>query len=178
MIKKINDLEFELFLTREKIMERVNTLGKQITKDFQSKELLVIGVLTGASVFTVDLIREIDISLEVEFVKLSSYQGLKSSGKVKIEIPLASAIAGRNVLIIEDIVDTGVTMDFLKNEISKHSPDSISIATLLHKPEAFQFNYHLNYVGFEIPNKFVVGYGLDYDGKGRNFPAIYQLSTP
>lgn len=178
MKKIIQDLEFELFITEKDIAKRVKVIGDQITRDFQNKELLVIGVLTGAALFLSDLVRVINLPVDIHFIKLKSYEGLESTGKIQIDIPLPQEIAGRNVLIIEDIVDTGITMDYLLSEIYKQFPASVSIATLLHKSEAFQFNYDLNYVGFEIPNKFVVGYGLDYNEKGRNFPGIYQLCTP
>ena len=178
MKKLIEDLEFELFISEDTISQRVKEIGDQIVLDFQKKDLLIIGVLNGATIFLSDLIRVVDLPLDLHFIKLSSYKGLKSTGKIQIDLPLPQDIAGRDVLVIEDIVDTGITMDYLKTEINKQCPSSFSIATLLHKSEAFQFNYDLNYVGFEIPNKFVVGYGLDYNGKGRNFPDIYQLRTP
>ena len=178
MKKIIQDLEFELFISEENISNRVKVLGDQITRDFQNKELLVIGVLTGAAFFLSDLVRVINLPVDIHFIKLKSYEGLESTGKIQIDIPLPLEIAGRNVLIVEDIVDTGITMDYLLTEIYKQFPASVSIATLLHKLEAFQFNYDLNYVGFEIPNNFIVGYGLDYNEKGRNFPDIYQLCTP
>ena len=174
---RIHNLEFSPFLDKEKISVEVKNLGQKITKDFEGKELVMIGVLNGASIFMADLCRAIDLPLSTSFIKVKSYIGTESSGEIRSILGLEEDLAGKNILIVEDIVDTGITMKYLVSEISNLNPAKISIATLLFKPEAFQFNYGLDYVGFEIPNKFVVGYGLDYDGLGRNLPSIYQLST-
>lgn len=177
MIIKIHNHEFSPFLEEERILMEVKNLGKKITEDFKGEELLLIGVLNGASIFMADLCRAIDLPLSTAFIKVKSYEGIKSSGQVHSILGLEDNLSGKNILIVEDIVDTGVTMKYLISEISNQNPSKISIATLLFKPSAFQFNYPLDYVGFEIPNKFVVGYGLDYDGLGRNLPSIYQLSA-
>lgn len=177
MIIKIHNHEFSPFLDEAKILLEVKSLGQKITKDFNGEELVLIGVLNGASIFMADLCRAIDLPLSTSFIKVKSYEGTQSSGKVQSILGLEDNLAGKNILIVEDIVDTGITMKFLISEISNLNPAKISIATLLFKPDAFQFNYALDYVGFEIPNKFVVGYGLDYDGLGRNLPSIYQLSA-
>jgi hypoxanthine phosphoribosyltransferase len=172
---KIHNLEFSPFLDEVKILTEVKHLGRQITKDFKGEQLLVIGVLNGASIFMADLCRAIDLPLATSFVRVKSYERTESTGKIQSILGLEDELEGKSVLIVEDIVDTGITMKYLISEISNLNPAKISIATLLFKPDAFQFNYPLDYVGFEIPNKFVVGYGLDYDGLGRNLPAIYQL---
>jgi hypoxanthine phosphoribosyltransferase len=125
-----------------------------------------------------DLVRTISLPLSCEFIKISSYSGMESTGKVMEVIGIPASIEGRNVLVVEDIVDTGNSMAYLKKQLESLHPKRIAIATLLFKKEAFLFNYPLDYVGFEIPNKFVVGFGLDYDGEGRNYPDIYQLSIP
>jgi hypoxanthine phosphoribosyltransferase len=125
-----------------------------------------------------DLVRTISLPLSCEFIKISSYSGMESTGKVMEVIGIPASIEGRNVLVVEDIVDTGNSMAYLKKKLESLHPKRIAIATLLFKKEAFLFNYPLDYVGFEIPNKFVVGFGLDYDGEGRNYPDIYQLSIP
>jgi hypoxanthine phosphoribosyltransferase len=174
---RIHNREFSPFLDEAKILFEVKNLGQQITKDFEGEELLVIGVLNGASIFVADLCRAIDLPLAISFIKVKSYVGTESSGKIQSILGLEDDLVGKNILLVEDIVDTGITMKYLISEISNLNPAKFSIATLLFKPDAFQFNYALDYVGFEIPNKFVVGYGLDYDGLGRNLPSIYQLSA-
>ena len=175
---RLKDKEFDVYLNAKEINQRNLELGQEIAKDFAGKELLVVGILNGSFVFMADLCRQINLSITTTFIKVSSYSGTESTGKVQSVLGLEEKIEGKNVLIVEDIVDTGISMDYLLKSLSVYKPAKISIVTLLHKPEAFQFNYGLDYVGFEIPNKFVVGYGLDYDGLGRNLPDIYQLSTP
>jgi len=175
---KIKDKNFIPFLKRDQLLERVAQIGAKIGQDYAGEELVLIGVLNGSFIFFADLCRFIDLPLTCSFVKLSSYEGTESSEKVKSIIGIKENLNKKNVLIIEDIVDTGISMKYMLEQISVLNPNSISIATLLHKPEAFRFNYPIDYVCFEIPNKFVVGYGLDYDGFGRNLPDIYQLDTP
>ncbi|MEP0714370.1 hypoxanthine phosphoribosyltransferase [Algoriphagus sp.] len=178
MSKILKDKTFEIYLTAEEIKLRNSQLGQAITRDFLGKELVVIGVLNGSFVFMADICRYIDLPLTTSFIKISSYSGIESTGEVRSILGLQEKIEGKFVLVVEDIVDTGISMDYLLRALSEHNPEQLSIVTLLHKPDAFQFNYALDYVGFEIPNKFVIGYGLDYDGLGRNLPDIYQLSTP
>jgi hypoxanthine phosphoribosyltransferase len=173
---KIKDLTFELFLSEKEIKNRLSELAKEISSDFQGEELVLLGVLNGSFIVMADLARLIDLSVSCEFLKISSYSGTSTTGKVKSVLGLSVDLTGKNVLIVEDIVDTGISMNFLLSELSKHNPKRLNIVTLLFKKEAFRFNYNLNYVGFEIPNKFVVGFGLDYDGLGRNLPDLYQLS--
>ena len=139
---------------------------------------MLLGVLNGSFVVMADLVRAIPIPLTCEFIKISSYSGMESTGKVMEVIGIPPSIASKNVLVVEDIVDTGNSMAYLMKQLAAYEPKRIAIVTLLFKKEAFLFNYPLDYVGFEIPNKFVVGFGLDYDGEGRNFPDIYQLSIP
>lgn len=172
----IKDLYFELYLTQGQINERIKDLGKEITAFFQGEELIILGVLNGSFLFMADLVREIDIPVRCEFIKVSSYHGTETTGKIKSILGLSLDLKGKNVLIIEDIVDTGITMNYLLSELSEQYPRRLSVATLLFKKDAFRFNYKLDYVGFEIPDKFVVGFGLDYDGLGRNLPNLYQLS--
>ncbi len=178
MTVQIHDKKFTPFLDQKTLHDRVAGLGRQITEDFEDfkdKELVVIAVLNGSFMFLADLCRQIELPISISFIKIKSYEGTQSSGNVKSILGLEEEIKEKNVLIVEDIVDTGISMNFLISEISAMNPLKISIATLLFKPEAFRFNYQLDYVGFEIPNKFVVGYGLDYDGLGRNLPSIYQV---
>lgn len=178
MIVNVKDKKFEIYLSAEQINHRNAQLGQAITQDFKGKELVVLGILNGSFVFMADLCRLIDLQILTAFIKISSYSGTESSGKVRSILGLEENIEGKCVLVVEDIVDTGISMDYLIKALSEYKPAKISIVTLLHKPDSFQFNYALDYVGFEIPNKFVVGYGLDYDGLGRNLPDIYQLNTP
>jgi len=174
---KIRHLTFELFIPENQIKDRLKVLARQISSDFQGEDLILLGILNGAFIVLADLVREIDLSVSCEFLKISSYSGTESTGTVKSLLGLSADLEGKNVLIVEDIVDTGISMNYLISELSKQNPKQLSVVTLLFKKDAFQFNYELDYVGFEIPDKFVVGYGLDYDGLGRNLPDLYQLST-
>jgi hypoxanthine phosphoribosyltransferase len=174
---KIRHLTFELFIPENQIKDRLKVLARQISSDFQGEDLILLGILNGAFIVLADLVREIDLSVSCEFLKISSYSGTESTGTVKSLLGLSADLEGKNVLIVEDIVDSGISMNYLISELSKQNPKQLSVVTLLFKKDAFQFNYELDYVGFEIPDKFVVGYGLDYDGLGRNLPDLYQLST-
>ncbi|WP_026951818.1 hypoxanthine phosphoribosyltransferase [Algoriphagus mannitolivorans] len=174
---KLHDKEFEVYLSSGKIQERLKEIGEQITNDYKGENLVLLGVLNGSFLVMADLVREIDMQFSCEFIKISSYSGTETTGEVKSILGLSADIEGKSVIIVEDIVDTGISMKYLLEELEKHKPKKLAIATLLYKKEAFRFNYPLNYVGFEIPNKFVVGYGLDYDGLGRNLPDVYQLSS-
>ncbi len=173
----LKDKLFEVYLSGADIKTRINQIGEQITQNFKDKDIVVLGVLNGSFIFLADLCRAIDLHLVCSFIKLSSYQGLLSSGEIRSILGLDQDLKGKHVIIVEDIVDSGLSMDYLIKSLSDHDPAQIAIVTLLFKPDAFRFNYAIDYVGFEIPNKFVVGYGLDYDGLGRNLPDIYQLST-
>ncbi len=175
---QIKDKTFETYLTEGQIKQRIEELGAQIGADFEGEELVLLGVLNGSFVVMADLVRTIPLPLSCEFIKISSYSGVESTGKVLEVIGIPASIEGKNVLVVEDIVDTGNSMAYLMGQLESLHPKRIAIATLLFKKEAFLFNYPLDYVGFEIPNKFVVGFGLDYDGEGRNYPDIYQLSIP
>jgi hypoxanthine phosphoribosyltransferase len=176
-ITKIKDLTFELFLPEKEIKDRLQVLAKIITEDFLGEELVLLGILNGSFIVMADLVRQIDLPVSCEFIKISSYSGIQTTGSVKSLLGLTVDLSGKNVLIVEDIVDTGTSMNYLLSELSGHKSKRLSVATLLFKKDAFRFNYKLDYVGFEIPDKFVVGYGLDYDGLGRNLPDLYQLST-
>jgi hypoxanthine phosphoribosyltransferase len=174
---EIKDKTFVPFLERDKIQERVNELGKEISKDYAGKQPVILGILNGAFMFLSDLAKQITISSELSFIKISSYSGESSTGKVSQMIGLETNLINRHVIVVEDIVDTGLSMKHLVELIQEKNPASLAVATLLHKPEAIKHPIKLDYVGFNIPNKFVVGYGLDYDGLGRNLPEIYQLKT-
>jgi len=173
---RAHDLTFKPFLSEEKILKRVAELGHQITNDFKGKKLVFIGILNGAFVFLADLVRACDLSCEITFIKLSSYKGLKSKGKVTTLIGMDIDLKGRDVIVVEDIVDTGKTLYQFLKELKTLEPTSVKLASLLVKPEALQYEIPVDYKGFDIPNKFVIGYGLDYNGEGRNLKSIYQLA--
>lgn len=173
---KAHELSFQIYLTEEEIAARIEVIGKEIAAKYRDKNPLFIAILNGAYVFAADLIRACEnIACEISFVKLSSYSGLASSGKVETLLGLDVSLEGRDVIIVEDIVDTGKTLFQFMQHLDSFNPASISLASLLVKPDAIQHHFPIEYVGFNIPNKFVVGYGLDYNGAGRNFAAIYQL---
>jgi len=172
---KVHDKSFETYLSEEKILQRVKELAADINKDYSGKRPLLIAILNGSFMFASDLFKQLTIEAELCFIKIASYKGMKSSGKVITSIGLEEDIFSKDVLIVEDIVDTGKTLHRFLPKLLHQQPRSLKIATLLHKPEATEFPLTLDYIGFVIPNKFVVGYGLDYDGLGRNLKEIYQL---
>lgn len=173
---QVLDLEFEVFLTEEQIRSTVNQLGDQIAQDYAGKKPVFIAILNGSYVFMADLLRACPIDCEMTFVKLSSYDGLESTGEISTHIGLNLDIKNRDVVIVEDIIDTGGTVHHFLKQITEMGPTSVKIASLLVKPDALKFPLKIDYTGFEIPNQFVIGYGLDYNEAGRNLPAIYQLS--
>ncbi|MEG1931635.1 MAG: hypoxanthine phosphoribosyltransferase [Pygmaiobacter sp.] len=167
-----NDVK-SVLLSEEELRAKVAEMGAQITADYRGKKLLLVTVLKGAVVFLTDLMRQIDLPAEIEFMVVSSYgSGVKSSGVVKIVKDLDTEIAGRDVLIVEDILDTGITLEYLTGLLRDRNPASIKIATLLDKPARRKGNITADYVGFSIPDEFVIGYGLDYDETYRNLPFI------
>ena len=172
----VKDREFDLFIREEDILRRVQTLAQEIDRDYKNNPPILIAVLNGAFMFTADLARCLSIPSEITFIKVKSYEKLQSTGEHKEYIGLEVPIVGRAVIIVEDIVDSGNTMRYLVQQFWQQNPQSIAIASLLFKPEAVIHDMNLTYVGFEIPNDFVVGYGLDYDGYGRNLRSIYTLS--
>ena len=172
---KVHDKSFGIYLSEETIQKRVKELSAQISTDYAGKRPLFIAILNGSFMFAADLFKNLTIEAELCFIKLASYKGMKSSGNVVTSIGLDDDLFGRDVIIVEDIVDTGKTLHNFLPKLDHQQPRSMKIAALLHKSEATEFPLELNYVGFEIPNKFVVGYGLDYDGLGRNLKEIYQL---
>ncbi|MDQ6480472.1 hypoxanthine phosphoribosyltransferase [Dyadobacter sp. LHD-138] len=171
----IHDKTFSPFISRDRIESRIAELSTQINTDYEGRNPLFLVVLNGAFLFASELVKNIPLTCEITFVRLSSYTQTESTGKVRQIIGLEEKLTDRDVIIIEDIVDTGLTMHQLLQQIQALGPRTIEIATLLHKPEAIKKSVALRYVGFEIPNRFVVGYGLDYDGAGRNLDALYVL---
>ena len=172
----VKDLQFEMFIHAEKISERIAELGEVITNFYGDEKPVIVPVLNGSFIFAADLIRKIDLDCEISFVKFSSYAHTQSTGNIKELIGLNENFAGKKVLIIEDIVDTGRTMQHLLAKIWALNAADIRIATLLFKKEMLVCDVNPDFVGFEIPNRFVVGYGLDYDGYGRHYDAIYAKS--
>lgn len=175
-IIQVRDKKFKTYISASEIREQVQRIGNEINRDYEGKCPLFIVILNGSFMFAADLFKELTIDAEISFVKLASYQGTKSTGQVVTLIGLDQNIAGRDVVIIEDIVDTGKTMHEFLPGLNNFSPASVKIVTLLHKPDALEFPVKLDYVGFNVPNKFLLGYGLDYDGIARNLKEIYQLT--
>ena len=174
-IVKVHDKEFAPYLTSREIDEQIARVAAEINRDYAGKRPLFIAILNGAFIFASDLFKQINLEAEIAFIKLASYKGVKSTGKVITAIGLDTEIFGRDVIIIEDIVDTGKTLFQFLPQLEHQHPSSLKIASLLHKPNAMIHPIKIDYLGFTIPDKFVVGYGLDYDGLGRNIKEIYQL---
>lgn len=172
---KVHDKEFEIFLSAEKIQETIRVMGEKINRDMQGKNPLFLVVLNGAFMFAADLIKHVDTPCQISFVKLSSYVGTQSTNTVRELIGLDEVLHDRMVVILEDIIDTGVTMAETITKLRKLEAREVKLATLLFKPDAFVKDYSIDYIGMEIPNDFIVGYGLDYDGHGRNYPDIYKI---
>jgi len=169
----LNGKKFELYIPAEEIAAEVSRLADAINRDFKGKNPFFIVMLNGAFIFAADFLRKITVSHEVGFVRCVSYEGMQTSEQMKYSSPVPEKVKGRHVVIIEDIIDTGNTMHFFLAEVAKFHPESVSIACLLSKPEAMKHKIHIDYLGKAIENRFVVGYGLDYDGFGRNLDAIY-----
>jgi hypoxanthine phosphoribosyltransferase len=172
---RIHDKTFKPYISEEEIRQKVKELAIRIDHDYQGKNPIFIAILNGAFIFAADLFKSLRIDAEISFIKLASYKGMKSSGQVVTAIGLDAEIFDRHVVIVEDIVDTGKTLSEFLPQLWHQQPASLKIIALLHKPEATVYPLKVDYTGFSIPDKFVVGYGLDYNGLGRNSGAIYQL---
>jgi hypoxanthine phosphoribosyltransferase len=173
---KVHDKTFVPYLPEALILEKVKELAAELNKDYAGKKPLFIAILNGSFMFTADLFKELTIDAEICFIKLASYKGTKSTGQVLTAIGLDTDITNRHIVILEDIIDTGKTMNEFLPQLHNQQPASLKIAVLLHKPDATVFPIQIDYCCFSIPNKFVLGYGLDYDGLGRNVRELYQLS--
>lgn len=171
----IHDKHFEVFIEKSIIEQRISDLASEINEDYEGKCPLFLAILNGSFMFAAELMKSISVSCEITFLRVSSYQATTSSGKLVEVLGLTENIEGRDIIIIEDIVDTGLTMVEIKQQLSSQNPASLSIVTLLQKPEALKQSIDIQYIGFEIENKFVLGYGLDYDGLGRNLGDLYVL---
>ena len=175
-MKKMQDDILKVLLSQQEIADKVCEIGKQITKDYEGKNLLMVSVLKGSVVFMSDLMRAIDIPCQIDFMMVSSYgAGVKTSGVVKIMKDLDTPLEGRDLIIVEDILDSGKTLHYLKGMLGERHPKSIRIATLLDKPDRREAPITADYVGFVVPDQFIVGYGLDYAEKYRNLPYIGVL---
>ena len=171
----MNDKTFGLSIPEAEIRKKVKAVAQQISRDMEGENPLLLGVLNGAFIFAADLMREMTIPCEVSFVKLASYQGTTSTGKVSEVLGINEDLTGRHIIIVEDIVDTGLTMKRMIETLGTRNPASVSVCALLVKPEKLQVELNLKYVALEIPNEFIVGYGLDYDQAGRGLRDIYTL---
>lgn len=172
---RIHDKNFEPYLSKEEIQTKIQEIANQLNTDYNGRDLIFIAVLNGSFMFASDIMKKIEIPCEISFVKVKSYQGTTSSERVDELIGLNSDITNKHVVIVEDIVDTGITMNKIYSYLNSFEPASLKIVSLLYKPEAFKGKHKPDYTGFVIPNKFVVGYGLDYNEQGRNIESIYQL---
>jgi hypoxanthine phosphoribosyltransferase len=164
--------QVDVLISEEDLAARVRALGEQITRDHAGRALVVIGVLKGSFIFLADLVRAIDLPIAIDFIGISSYQGTSSSGVVQITSDLTRPIEGKDVLLVEDIVDTGLTMRYLLDNLATRQPSSLQVCALLEKPSRARVTVPIDYRGFVIADEFVVGYGLDWDGKMRNLPFI------
>ncbi len=174
-IIQVHDKHFKLFIPEAKIQKEVTRISKEMNRDLADKDPIFLGILNGAFMFASDLYKQLNFPCQITFLKLASYSGTESTGAVKQLIGINRDLKDRVVVVLEDIVDTGVTLETIIRQLSGFQPREIRVATLLYKPEATIKAVKLDYVGMEIPNDFILGYGLDYDGYGRNFKEIYQL---
>ncbi|RYF17338.1 MAG: hypoxanthine phosphoribosyltransferase [Flavobacteriales bacterium] len=171
----VHQKQFELLLEEETIAKRIRLLAIQLNVDYENRKPIFLGVLNGSFLFLADLMKEVELDCETEFVKIASYHGTSSSGAIKDALGMPTNLKNRDVIIVEDIIDSGLTMKYILSKIYEQEPASVAVCTLLFKPDALQEEIQeLSYIGFEIPNEFVVGYGLDYDGLGRNLNHIYR----
>lgn len=174
---QLHDKTFEIFISNNELQETINKMAEDISADVSDKNPLFLVVLNGAFMFAADLLKRFDFNCEISFVKLSSYVGTQSTSVVREIIGLDEVLHGRTVVILEDIIDTGITMWNTIPKLRQLEAEDVKLATLLFKPDAFQKDYRIDYIGMKIPNDFIVGFGLDYDGLGRNYPDIYKLKA-
>lgn len=171
----IHDCSFNTYIYEEEIIARIHILAEQIDEEYKEKKPLFLAVLNGSFMFAADLLKRVSIPCEIAFIRLSSYQDMNSTGKVKEVLGLKENVEGRHVIVLEDIVDTGHTVHGLLEQLDAKGPASVEVATLLMKPDCLQHELNIKYVAKSIPNDFVVGYGLDYNGLGRNLRDIYKI---
>lgn len=174
---RLKDKDFELFIPEKVITKEIRRVAKDIARDMKGKNPLFVCVLNGAFMFASDLIKRVNVSCEVGFIRLKSYRGVESSGSIKEIQGFVESVENRHVIIVEDLVDTGRTMSYLINKLKAENPASVKIACLLFKPDALKTDAKPDYYALEMPNDFIVGYGLDYDGFGRNLRSIYRIKN-
>lgn len=166
------------FISERRLQARVRALGRAIRVDYRGRDLVLIGILKGSFIFMADLVRAIDLPLACDFMRVSSYgSGTTSNGRVRMEFDLSHPVRGKDVLVVEDIVDTGWTLDHVLRELRRKKPSSLRLAALLHKPDRARVAVQIDYLGFKIPDRFVVGYGLDFDGRYRNLRHLAVLNA-
>ena len=173
---KVHNKKFELFIKSSEIFEIVDTLALKLNQDLKDRDIVFLGILNGAFIFAADLIRKIKIDCQVTFVRMTSYKGTLTTGSVETLIGIGDELRNKTVVILEDIVDTGLTLENILKQIENHRPAEILTVALLFKPDACIRDIRIDYLGREIPNDFVIGYGLDYNGFGRNLPDIYKIT--
>lgn len=171
----IKDKLFRVLISGRRISRRIDDIAAMINRDFEGREVIFIGILNGAFMFAADLFKRINLKARISFVKLSSYHGTSSTGSIRELIGLNEELENKSVIILEDIIDSGETLEWIVNDLSGRKTAEIRVAALLLKPEAYSGKIPVDYIGFKIPRDFVVGYGLDYDGFGRNLPSVYSL---
>lgn len=171
----MSELKMRPLINASSLQDRVAALGAEITRDYKGRKLTLVGVLKGSFIFLADLARAIDLECEIEFIGVSSYDGMHSTGQVRITTDLSKDVEGNDIILVEDIIDTGTTIDYLTKIFEVRKPRSLRVACLLSKPEAHKVPLTIDYVGFEISKEFVVGYGLDYNGLYRNLPNLMQV---
>ena len=174
-IIQVKDKRFKVSIPSETIQKSIAGMAQKMNQDLAGKEVIFLGILNGSFMFASDLYKQIEIPSQISFLKLASYQGTSTSGNVKRLIGINEDLLGKTVVVLEDIVDTGITIENIIKQLKGYEPAEIKIATFLYKPAALKVKINLDYVGLEIPNDFIIGYGLDYDGLGRNLPDIYTL---
>jgi hypoxanthine phosphoribosyltransferase len=172
---QVKDKVFNILIPEQQLLNRIKDMATQISQEYEGKSPLFLAVLNGSFMFAADLLKNITVACEISFVKVASYEATHSTGKLTQLIGLPEEVTGRHVIILEDIVDTGITIESIVHDLQKKNPLSVQVATLLHKPEAYTKQIPLPYIGFSIPNQFVLGYGLDYDQLGRNLKDLYVL---
>ncbi|MDA3944337.1 MAG: hypoxanthine phosphoribosyltransferase [Bacteroidetes bacterium] len=174
-IIRVHDKEFDLYIPKDQIERAIKKVADNINRDMAGKSPLFLVVLNGAFMFAAELFKSLEIECEVSFVKLSSYSGTSSTNVVRELIGLDHSVAGRNIVLVEDIIDSGLTINYTIEKLRRLEASDVKVATMLFKPKAFRFSYEVDYIGIEIPNDFIIGYGLDYNEHARNLPDIYKV---
>lgn len=174
-IISVKDKKFRVSICADDLQKNVKRIASEINRDYKGREIMFVSILNGAFMFAADLLKNIELDCQISFIKLSSYSGTSSTGAVKELIGLNSDISGKDVVVVEDIIETGLTIGTAIQMLRQNGAKSVKVASLIFKPDSFKSNYNVDYIGFKLPKSFIVGYGLDYDGYGRNLPEIYSI---